>query len=170
MKNLMRIGAGLLAGLCLVAVAPAQPPTAEAAREETVMSRSAKGTFEVKLAPLPQDGGAEDSHLGRMSIDKTFHGDLEGTSRGQMLTAMTPVDGSAGYVAVEKVTGTLDGRSGSFVLQHNGTMSGGEQRLTITVVPDSGTGELAGVAGSMTIEVRDGEHSYELAYTLPEGA
>ena len=104
-----------------------------------------------------------------MTIDKQFHGDLEGTSKGQMLTGMTEVKGSAGYVAIEKVTGTLKGRSGSFILQHTGVMNRNVPQLTITVVPDSGTGQLAGLTGSLTIKIApDGKHSYDFEYTLPE--
>ena len=106
--------------------------------------------------------------LGRMSIDKQFHGDLEGTSRGQMLTAGTAVTGSAGYVAIEHVSGTLHGRGGTFVLQHSGTMTRGAPQLSITVVPDSGTGELVGLAGQMAIVIADGKHSYDFEYTIAE--
>jgi hypothetical protein len=103
-----------------------------------------------------------------MSIDKQFHGELEGTSQGEMLTAMSSVKGSAGYVAIERVTGTLNGRKGSFVLQHTGIMNRGEPQLTITVVPDSGTDQLTGLAGKISIDISDGKHSYVLEYTLPE--
>lgn len=116
----------------------------------------------------PLHDNAEDAVLGRMSLDKTFHGDLEATGKGEMLTAMTATQGSAGYVAIERVTGTLKGRSGSFVLQHSGTMTRGTPQLIITVVPDSGTGQLAGLAGTMTIDIADGKHSYDLEYTLTE--
>jgi hypothetical protein len=102
-----------------------------------------------------------------MSIDKQFHGDLEATSKGQMLTAMTDVKDSAGYVAIERVNGTLNGRSGTFALQHTGTMTRGEPQLVITVVPDSGTGQLVGLTGKMTITIADGKHSYGFDYTLP---
>jgi hypothetical protein len=132
------------------------------------MTTCASGTFEVKLNPLVSDDNAEDATLGRMSIDKHFHGDLEATSKGQMLTAGTGVKGSAGYVAIERVSGTLHGRSGTFVLQHSGTMTRGAPQLTITVVPDSGTGQLAGLAGKMAIKIADGKHSYDFDYTLPE--
>jgi hypothetical protein len=132
------------------------------------MTTCASGTFEVKLNPLVSDDNAEDATLGRMSIDKHFHGDLEATSKGQMLTAGTGVKGSAGYVAIERVSGTLHGRSGTFVLQHSGTMTRGAPQLTITVVPDSGTGQLAGLAGRMAIKIADGKHSYDFDYTLPE--
>ena len=128
----------------------------------------ASGTFEVKLTPQAADDEAGVSTLGRLTIDKQFHGDLEATSLGQMLTAGTDVKGSAGYVAIERVTGTLHGRSGSFVLQHSGTMTRGALQLTITVVPDSGTAQLAGLTGKMAIKIADGKHSYDFEYTLPE--
>ena len=130
------------------------------------MRNRASGTFQVKMTPLDSEAGAG-GVPGRMSIDKQFHGDLQGTSRGEMLAAMTAVEGSAGYVAIEQVTGTLAGRSGTFVLQHNGIMNRSVPSLTITVVPDSGTGELTGLEGTMTIEIASGQHSYELEYTLP---
>ena len=127
----------------------------------------ASGTFEVKLVPQTDDKSG-DAKLGRMTIDKQFHGDLEGTSKGQMLTGMTDVKGSAGYVAIEKVSGTLKGRAGTFMLQHTGTMNRGVPQLTITVVPDSGTGQLAGITGNFKVIIADGKHSYEFEYTLPE--
>lgn len=126
----------------------------------------ASGTFEVKMTP--QDDKSEDANLGRMLLDKQFHGDLEATGKGQMLTAMTPVQGSAGYVAIEKVSGTLKGRTGTFVLQHTGVMTRGTPDLSITVVPDSGTGQLAGIAGRMDIKIEGGKHSYEFEYILAE--
>jgi Protein of unknown function (DUF3224) len=126
----------------------------------------AKGMFEVKLTPQPQDDKSEDTTLGRISIDKQFHGDLEATSKGQMLTAGTAVEGSAGYVAIEQVSGTLHGLSGTFVLQHSGSLTRGAPQLTIAVVPDSGTGQLVGIAGKMTIKIDDGKHSYDFDYTL----
>ena len=132
------------------------------------MAAHATGTFEVKLTPQPPEDKAEGATLGRMSGDKQFHGDLEGTSKVQMLTAMTDVKGSAGYVAIERVTGTLRGRSGSFVLQHSGSSNRGATQLSITVVPDSGTGQLVGIAGKMTITITDGKHSYDFEYTLPK--
>jgi Protein of unknown function (DUF3224) len=128
----------------------------------------ALGTFEVKLVPQPAGDKPEDGTLGRMSIDKQFHGDLEATSKGEMLTAGTGVKGSAGYVAIEKVGGSLHGRSGAFVLQHSGTMTRGAPQLTITVVPDSGTGELVGLAGKMAINIVNGKHTYDFEYTLGE--
>ena len=131
------------------------------------MATHATGTFEVKLDPQSPEDKAEGSSLGRMSIDKQFHGDLEATARGQMLTAVTDVKSSAGYVAIERITGTLHGRSGSFVLQHSGIMTSNSQQQTVTVVPDSGTGQLVGIAGKMTGRIADGKHSYDLEYTLP---
>jgi hypothetical protein len=132
------------------------------------MATHASGTFEVKLVPQAADDKAEEATLARMTIDKQFHGDLEATSKGQMLSAGTAVKGSAGYVAIEKVSGTLHGRSGSFVLQHSGTMTRGVPQLSVTVVPDSGTGQLVGITGQMAIKIADGKHSYEFEYTLPE--
>ena len=123
----------------------------------------AAGTFEVKLTPQADDG---DPTLGRLSLDKQFHGDLEGTSRGQMLTAGTDVEGSAGYVAIERVRGTLHGRRGTFALQHSGTMTRGAPSLTLHVVPDSGTEELAGLSGNMSITIAGGRHSYDFEYAL----
>ena len=131
------------------------------------MTHRATGSFEVKLKPLVlEDSQAADAKLARMSIDKVFHGDLEGTSKGEMLSAGTVVKGSAGYVAIEYVTGKLNGRSGSFVMQHNGVMTRGAPQLSVTVVPDSGTGELAGIAGKLNIIIAEGKHSYDFEYTL----
>lgn len=127
----------------------------------------AGGTFEVNLAPQASDDEA-DATLGRLSIDKQFHGDLEATSRGQMLTAGTEIEGSAGYVAIERVRGTLHGRRGTFALQHSGTMARGAPSLTIRVVPDSGTGELTGLSGSMSITIVEGRHSYDFEYALAD--
>ncbi len=127
----------------------------------------ARGTFEVKLTPQA-DESAAGAGLARMTLDKRFHGDLEAASQGQMLSAGTAVQGSAGYVALERVSGALHGRTGTFVLQHHGLMDRGAPRLTITVVPDSGTGELAGLTGTMGIEIADGKHSYDFEHTLPE--
>ena len=131
------------------------------------MTHHARGTFDVTITPTPADDYADGASLGRMTLDKRFHGDLDATSRGQMLTAMTAVKGSAGYVAIERVAGALGGRRGTFVFQHSGTMARGAQRLTLAVVPDSGTGELTGLAGEMTIQIANGVHSYVFEYTLP---
>lgn len=131
------------------------------------MTHHARGTFEVELTPQPLADTGADPSLGRLAIAKVFVGDLAGSSRGEMLSAHTAVEGSAGYVAIERVTGTLHGRAGSFVLQHSGTMTRGVQQLTITVVPDSGAGELVGLTGTMSLQIAEGVHAYDLAYTLP---
>jgi len=124
------------------------------------------GSFEVKLTPVTDDDSPAGDNLGRMLIDKQFEGDLVAQSDGQMLTAMTSVAGSAGYVAVERVRGVLHEREGTFVLQHTGTMADGSQYLKIGVVPDSGTGELIGLSGEMKITNTEGKHFYEFEYTL----
>jgi hypothetical protein len=131
------------------------------------MTTHASGTFDVKTKPQAPEDNVGDPTIGRMSIDKQFHGDLEGTSLGQMLAAMTNVKDSAGYVAIERVRGSLHGRRGSFALQHTGTMNRGVPGLVITVVPDSGTDQLAGLAGTMTIDIVDSKHFYTFDYTLP---
>ncbi len=130
------------------------------------MNAIAKGTFTVKLTPLDFEGQPDASKLGRMSIDKQITGDLVATTQGQMLSAMTATQGSAGYVALERVDGALHGRQGSFVLQHTGTMTRGTPALSVTVVPDSGSGGLAGLSGDFAIIVADGKHSYEFNYSL----
>ena len=126
----------------------------------------ASGSFNVKAAPVWTEEHGDGTRLARLSLDKEFLGDLAATSRGEMLSAVTSVKGSAGYVAIERVSGTLHGRSGSFVLQHSGVMNRGAPHLSLDVVPDSGSGELSGLAGSMQIIVTDGEHAYEFSYTL----
>lgn len=125
------------------------------------------GKFDVTLNPLDFYAKGENGvNFGRMSIDKSFHGELEATSKGEMLSAMTSIKGSAGYVAIEQVTGSLSGKKGSFVLQHFGTMDKGKDRLVLEVVPDSGSGELTGLAGTMSINIEDGQHFYEFEYEL----
>lgn len=129
-------------------------------------SLTARGEFEVTMTPeavIASDGGG---NVSRLALDKRYHGNLEATGAGFMLSAMTGVQGSAGYVAMERVTGTLHGRSGSFVLQHTGIMNRGAPQLVITIVPDSGTGELTGIAGSCGINITGGKHYYELHYSL----
>ena len=148
----------------IVGVGHASGPQTKVQKGNEQMSKRASGPFDVKVTP--QEGA--DATVGRMSIDKQFHGDLEATSKGQMLTASSStVKGSAGYVAIEKVTGTLNGRRGSFYLQHSGTMTRGTGDLTITVIPDSGTDELTGLMGRMNIIITEGKHSYDFEYTLP---
>ena len=125
------------------------------------------GKFDVKLRPLEFYAQGQDGiNLGRMSMDKTFHGELEASSKGEMLSAMTSTQGSAGYVAIEQVIGSLSGMQGSFVLQHFGTMNRGKDRLVLEVVPDSGVGELSGLTGEMIIKIEEGHHYYHFEYEL----
>lgn len=154
-------------GLGPSAFTQTQNPAPTPPQKGAAIVTHAKGTFEVKVTPQTPDGKFEDATMGRMTIDKQFHGDLEGTSKGQMLSAMTEVKGSAGYVAMERVTGTLQGRNGSFVLQHSATMNRGVPQLSVTVVPDSGTGQLVGLIGKMEIIIDAGKHFYDFEYTLP---
>ena len=148
------------------------------------MTNHASGTFDVKVSPqahvvdcgggrfAPEDQVGDPTvgrlTVGRFSLDKQFHGDLDATSKGQMLAVRTDVKDSAGYVAMERVIGMLHGHKGTFALQHNGTMTRGTPQLSVTVVPDSGTGELVGLAGKMTIDIVDGKHYYEFEYTLAQ--
>ena len=124
------------------------------------------GTFEVRLTPQTSDGGS-DPIVGRLSIDKQFRGELEATSKGEMLAGGDPKKGSGGYVAIERVSGALNGHTGTFLLQHNGTMQSGNYKMDIIVVPGSGSDQLAGLDGKMEIIIKDGKHSYDFAYTLP---
>ena len=132
------------------------------------MTHRASGAFDVKVTPQkPDTQVARSANLGRLTIDKRYHGELEASAKGEMLATQSEVKGSAGYVALERVTGKLHGRSGSFVLQHSATMTRGSAESTIVVVPDSGTGELAGLAGTMRIQVAaDGSHSYQFEFTI----
>ena len=147
--------------LCCAGLVLAQQP------KKDKMTHHATGPFEVKLTPQPPE--AENTTLGRMTIDKRFHGDLEAVSKGQMLSVMTSTKGSAGYVAMEIVNGALGGRKGTFALQHSATMNRGQPQLSVTVVPDSGTGELRGLKGSMQIRIEpDGKHFYDFDYEIQE--
>src|SRR5215831_3845222 len=129
------------------------------------MSR-ARGEFVVSITPQSTDEITGASTLARMAIDKQFTGDLVGMSKGEMLSAGTPVKGSAGYVAIERVSGSLHGRAGTFVLQHSGTMTRGSPELVVSVVPDSGSGELTGLTGTMRIIIDGKRHAYEFDYAL----
>ena len=163
MKIRLVIAPIVLAILTLVAFTMIQ---AQSTSKEAVTTMHAVGPFEVKITH--QDDEAGDPMLNRMILDKQYHGDIEATGKGQMLTAGTEVKGSGAYVAIEKVSGTLKGRTGSFVLQHAGTMAQSVPQLTVLVVPDSGTGELKGLTGKMMINIAaDGKHSYDLEYALP---
>lgn len=165
MKHPIRAAA---AGICLnlalagAAQAQVQTGTPSTTQPERPVSTRATGTFQVQMAP--QETAAA---IGRMSLDKQFHGDLEATGKGEMLAVQSGVQGSAGYVALEQVTGTLHGRTGTFYLQHTGTMDRGTPSLSITVVPDTGTGELVGLTGRLNIIIESGKHAYEFDYTLP---
>jgi hypothetical protein len=173
MKKRSRFAAAAGTALCLSlsfgssTATPTRLSVPTTVQQKVAMATKASGTFDVKMSPQPQDDKVGDPTVGRMSLEKTFHGDLEGTSKGQMLTGGTDVEGSGVYVAIERVTGTLRGRRGTFALHHTGVMTRGTPQLTITVVPDSGTGELVGLAGKLGITIADGKHSYDFEYTLP---
>jgi len=161
----------LLCGCLVVAAhAGAQAPDSQRVKKDPHMTRHAEGTFDVKNAPLAADDATQGTPIGRYGLDKQFHGDLEGTSKGEMMGAGDPGKGTAGYVAMEYVTGTLGGHTGSFALQHSGTMEGGKFNLNVVVVPGSGTGALAGISGTMNIIIAAGKHSYQFEYTLPDAA
>ncbi len=130
------------------------------------MTQHAKGTFDVKVNPQPAEDGVGHASIGRYALFKQLHGDLEGAAHGQMLAVRSPVEGSAGYVAMDHVEGSLDGRKGGFDLQHTGSMDKGKMCLDINIVPDSGTGELVGIAGRFVITIIDGQHYYDLEYRL----
>ena len=134
------------------------------------MTKLAKGTFEVKMTPMTAEDAVGDPTIGRLGMAKQFAGDLDGTSKGQMLgTQSEAVEGSGGYVAMERFTGTLGGKKGSFTMQHIGTMQGGKFDLNVAVVPDSGTGELTGISGKLKIIIEGSKHLYEFDYSLPPG-
>jgi hypothetical protein len=167
-----RLAAACLVPLLLATIsaeAQANPKSSAPTKKEAVIPLHAAGPFEVKIEPQPPEEKAGGAAVGRMLLAKQFHGDLEATSKGTMLASGTGAKGSSGgYVALEIVTGTLKGHTGTFVLQHSATMNRGEPQLSITVVPDSGTGQLTGLSGRMNINIADGKHSYDFEYTLPE--
>ena len=161
----------LCAGLCLTLQgAHPQAPTSKLLRKDPIMTRHAEGTFDVKTTPLAADDATMGTLIGRYSLIKQFHGDLDAASKGEMLGAGEPSSGNAGYVAIEQVTGTLNGHTGSFALQHIGAMEGGSYKLSVVVVPGSGTGQLTGIAGTLKIIINSGKHSYTFDYTLPTSA
>ena len=171
MKPFRTLGAvWLIASLGVAdpAAAQTEAPAQDPAPEETPTMSRAQGTFDVELTPLETAAGVPEAPIDRMSIDKQFHGDLEGVSRGEMLAHRTSTQGSAGYVAIERVSGTLKGRRGSFVLQHFGILNRGAAGQTISVVPDSGTDELIGLTGEMRIQLDGGQHSYEFDFQLAD--
>jgi hypothetical protein len=172
LKKRCRAGAIAIAAICLAlgfgsfAYTQTHTPIPNTVQKEKSMTTHASGTFDVKVTPQTQDDKSAGATVGRLLLDKQFHGDLEATSKGEMLAFSTAVQGSAGYVAMEQVSGTLNGRKGTFALQHSGSMTRGVAQLNVTVVPDSGTGQLEGLAGKMTIKIADGKHSYDFEYTL----
>jgi hypothetical protein len=166
MRPLATVAAGLAAAL-LPTLASGQGSTAPQEGAAMTTPLRATGSFDVQIRPLADEEQPGGTRLGRMAIDKQYHGDLEGTGKGEMLTAMTGVEGSGAYVAIERVAGTLAGRRGSFVLHHRGVMVRGSQQLSLLVVPDSGTEELVGITGEMAIRITDGAHLYDFDYTLP---
>jgi hypothetical protein len=169
----MKISRSLLGAMmcCTLGANVADATSPLPAKAHAVTTYTASGPFDNQLSPQPPTEAASHAGLGRMTLDKRFHGALEATSAGEMLSFRTAVVGSAGYVAMETVRGTLDGHAGSFVLQHSSTMDRGVPTQSITVVPDSGAGALAGLAGRMTIEVApSGAHAYRFEYTLTDAA
>lgn len=160
-------------GLDRLSGSPPLPMLAASLRApfEFAMPRlTAAGSFDVSLTPLTLDPPGDDSARGRMRLDKRFHGGLDATGAGEMLTDMGAVSGSAAYVAIERITGTLDGRGGSFLVVHRGVMTRGVQDLVVSIVPDSGTGELTGIEGSMTLIVGGGKHDYRIDAAVPDAA
>jgi hypothetical protein len=151
-------------GLLLLA-APAPVPAPATPAPGTLHAR---GTFDVKLTPQGEGDKRDGATTARMTADKQYHGDLEGIGQGEMLSVLSDVKGSGSYVAIERVSGTLNGRKGTFVLDHRGRMTRGAQQLEIDVVPDSGTGELTGITGRMAITITEGKHSYDFEYVLSE--
>jgi hypothetical protein len=151
----------------LAAQSQSNSSTPSPSQKETLMTAYAAGSFDVKITPLDPAFKTEDNSLGRMSIDKQYHGDLDATGKGEMLTGGTAVKGSGVYVAVERVSGTLNGRAGTFLLQYSDVMTQGTPHLSITVVADSGTGQLTGLTGTMNVIITDGKHSYDFSYSLP---
>jgi len=156
--------------LCLPLLARTQSPLSNPQQKDAAMTMQAEGTFDVKTTLLAADDATGGTTIGRYALVKQFHGDLEAQGKGEMLAAGDQAKGSAGYVAIEQVTGTLHGHTGSFALQHTGTMDHTGYKLTVTVVPGSGSGELAGIAGTFTITIAAGKHSYHFEYTLPAPA
>lgn len=151
--------------LILTGAVAAQDEPTDDPQPETTMTEHIRGTFDVKMIPQQPSEGAPEA-IGRMLLDKQYHGELEGTGQGQFLGFRSAVEGSAGYVAMELVEGTLAGHKGTFVLQHSGSMNRGELGLALGVVPDSGTGELEGLSGTMNIVIEEGQHFYEFEYSL----
>ena len=172
MTNRFRVVTRVALGLCLcfgyAAFTQTQSPGSTDTNKKSKVNGHASGSFEITMVRQPITEEETKTISVRMTSDKQFHGDLEGTSTGEMLGAYTAVKDSAGYVAMERVSGKLKGRTGTFILQHSSTMARGTQQQSIIVVPDSGTDQLVGLAGSMIIKITDGKHFYEFDYTLPD--
>jgi hypothetical protein len=157
----------LLGWFIMPTLVSAQVSHSQTTAKDGPLSMHAEGTFDVKNAPLTADDALAGTAIGRYGLDKQFQGDLEASSKGEMLGAGNPATGTAGYVALEQVTGTLHGRTGSFALQHFGTMEDNKFELVVKVVPGSGTADLTGISGTMTIKIVAGKHSYQFDYSLP---
>jgi Protein of unknown function (DUF3224) len=174
MEKRFGIGTGVVAGLCLALcsalVIYAQSQGTTPTQKGTPMTNHATGPFEVKMTPQKPDNPIEEAaNIARMTGDKQWHGDLEGASKVVMLATAPDAKGSGVYVALERVTGTIKGRSGSFLLHHTGIMNRGVPQLNIEVVPDSGAGQLTGITGKMNINIAaGGKHSYDFEYVLPD--
>jgi hypothetical protein len=162
MNLTFRVAVAVLSLLCVFS--RTLPPNPQ---KDTTMTQHATGPFEVKVVPLDPAFQFDENPIGHFSLDKQFHGDLEAASKGEMLSAGSPKT-SGGYVAIERVSGTLNGRSGTFILQHNAIMTNGAPQLNIIVVPGTAAGQLTGLTGSMNIIIKDGKHSYDFSYTLPD--
>jgi hypothetical protein len=162
------LSAGLLVLCSSLLFSQNQVPDRSDNSKEKTLSARANGAFDVKISPLTLSEQSADPKLGRMAIEKQYHGDLEAAAKGEMLTAQSELKASGVYVAVERVTGTLNGKRGSFAMYHSGIMNRGKPELTITVVPDSGTEELQGLTGTMNIKIDNGKHSYDFEYSLPQ--
>jgi hypothetical protein len=166
--GIWRLSAGLFVLCSALSFPQAQPQEHSDNPKEKTLSAHANGAFDVKISPLTLSEQSADPKLGRMSIEKQYLGELEATAKGEMLTAQSEMKESGVYVAVERVTGTLNGKRGSFAMYHSGVMNRGKPELKITVVPDSGTDELQGLTGKMNIKIDNGKHSYDFEYSLPE--
>lgn len=157
---------GLMLAACCLSVAPSG--AASSAEGDHRMQVHATGSFSISMTPAAALQRSGSTTLGRVLLDKVYAGDLVATAKGEMLSAVTDTKGAAGYVAMEAITGVLQGRQGSFVAQHAGTMADGQQQLSIVIVPHSGTGQLTGISGTLAIRIENGQHFYDIDYSLPE--
>jgi hypothetical protein len=157
---------GLVLAACCLSVAPAG--AAASAEGDHRMYAHATGSFSITMTPATAPQRAGRTTLGRVLLEKIYAGDLVATANGEMLSGVTDTRGAAGYVAMEAITGVLQGKEGSFVAQHAGTMADGKQQLSIVIVPHSGTGQLTGISGTLAIRIENGQHFYDIDYSLPE--